>query len=131
MRAWDEAAPDAAPALRHKAAEVCKALLGFARRVPVGFPSAALQYARYHWRCGQRRSARRWWRRAMAAAQRLGTAHVQGLALYDMGTRLAPRDGGGLPALQQAQAIFERIGAEHDRTRVARALAAMSASTPA
>ena len=117
MDAWASAAADSARPLRRKAAEACKALLGFARRVPVGFPSAALHYARYQRLCGRRSAALHWWQAAAAGAQRLDAAYDHGLTLYQMGTRLSAAEGGGEQCLQQAQAIFTRIGAEYDRGR--------------
>ena len=130
MDAWESGTADSGRELPRKAGQACKALLGFARRAPVGLPSAALQYARYQRLCGRHRAARRWWLRAVAAAQRLDAAYEHALALHEMGTHLPVRDGGGSEPLRQAHAIFQRIGANHDRERSERELAAQNQAPP-
>jgi hypothetical protein len=116
---WENGRGD--PRLLQHAGEVCKALRGFAGRVPVGLPPAALQNGRYCELRGRRRRALQWWRQALEAARRLGMVHDEGLALYYIGVTLPPAEG--LPLLRQALAICRRIGAGGDAERCVAALA--------
>lgn len=118
MDEWEGGHPD--PSLLRRAGEVCKALRGFARRVPSGLPTSALQNGRYRHLCGDRRAALKWWRIALLAAQRLGAEHTRGQALYHLGLALPPPEG--TPLLRQALAAFQGIGAGGDAERCAAAL---------
>ncbi len=118
MDEWESGRTD--PRLLQRAGEVCKALRGFARRVPVGEPMAALHQGRYLVLCGRRNAALKWLRHAEESAQRLGMAYEHGRTLYRLG--LMAEDAAGTAQLRQAQAMFQRIGAPHEGERCAVAL---------
>jgi adenylate cyclase len=127
MDEWE--AEHADPRLLQRAAEVCKALRGFARRVPSGLALAALVNGRYRELRGERRAALKWWRIALQAAQQLGAEHDRGRALYRLGLALPPAEG--RPLLDQALAAFRGIGADGDAALCAAALAQRGAAAAA
>jgi adenylate cyclase len=124
MDEWESGNPD--PRLLQRAGEVCKALRGFAQRVPVGRPPAELQYGRYLRLRGRHRAALKWLRRAEQSAALLCTTYEQGRALHQLG--LIAEDAAATAQLRQALAIFQRIGAPLDAEHCATALARRGAS---
>ncbi len=126
MAAWDSGADATAP---DKALEVCKALSGFARRVPIAAALADLHQGNYRHRRGEQRAAAKCWERAAAAAAQLDTVHDQGLALAQLGAHAAA--GVDLAQLRRAQEIFREIGARYDLDRCTRLLAQHAATNPA
>jgi class 3 adenylate cyclase/tetratricopeptide (TPR) repeat protein len=124
LDAWEASGDDTT---RRKAAEVCRALRGYARRVPVAGPAAARQYARLLFLDGRRRRARRWWQQALTAAQQLGMAYEEATALLEMGGRLTAAEGGGQACLMRAERAFAAMGAGYDHARARRLCGAAAA----
>jgi len=82
----------------------------YARVFPVGEPRARLHRGLLAWTAGRAAAARRDWRAALAAAERLGMRYEQALALGILGRHGEP---GQRPAYRErARALFERLGLE-------------------
>src|SRR5215216_3428579 len=85
----------------------------FARVFPIGEPRARLHHGLLAWTAGRPAAARRDWRAALAAAERLGMRYEQALALDILGRHGEPAQR---PAFRErARSLFERLGIE-DRT---------------
>jgi class 3 adenylate cyclase/tetratricopeptide (TPR) repeat protein len=85
----------------------------YARVFPIGEPRARLHRGLLAWTAGRAAAARRDWRAALAAAERLGMRYEQALALDVLGRHGEPAQR---PAFRErARALFERLGVE-DRT---------------
>jgi class 3 adenylate cyclase/tetratricopeptide (TPR) repeat protein len=85
----------------------------YARVFPIGEPRARLHRGLLAWTAGRAAAARRDWRTALAAAERLGMRYEQALALDVLGRHGEPAQR---PAFRErARALFERLGVE-DRT---------------
>jgi class 3 adenylate cyclase/tetratricopeptide (TPR) repeat protein len=85
----------------------------FARVFPIGEPRARLYRGLLAWTAGRTAAARRDWRAALAAAERLGMRYEQALALDILGRHGEPAQR---PAFRErARSLFERLGIE-DRT---------------
>jgi class 3 adenylate cyclase/tetratricopeptide (TPR) repeat protein len=85
----------------------------YARVFPIGEPRARLHRGLLAWTAGRAAAARRDWRTALAAAERLGMRYEQALALDILGRHGEPAQR---PAFRErARALFERLGVE-DRT---------------
>lgn len=119
MDEWEGGNPD--PRLLQRAGEVCKALRGFAGRVPVGGPAADLQHGRWLRLRGRRRAALKFLRRAGQRAGRLDLRYERGRALHQLGLMLGGDEGAA--QLRQALEIFEGAGAPLDAGRCSAALA--------
>jgi hypothetical protein len=95
---------------RAMAAEAVDCLGRYARVFPIGQPRARLHRGLLAWTSGRLPAARRDWRAALAAAERLGMRHDQALALDVLGRHGEP---GQRPAhRERALALFERLGVE-------------------
>jgi class 3 adenylate cyclase/tetratricopeptide (TPR) repeat protein len=82
----------------------------YARVFPIGEPRARLHHGLLAWTAGRAAAARRDWRAALAAAERLGMRYEQALALDVLGRHGEP---GQRPAhRERARALFERLGVE-------------------
>jgi class 3 adenylate cyclase/tetratricopeptide (TPR) repeat protein len=80
----------------------------FARVFPIGEPRARLHRGLLAWTDGRPGPARRDWRAALAAAERLGMRYEQALALDVLGRHGEP--GQRPAARERARALFERLG---------------------
>jgi class 3 adenylate cyclase/tetratricopeptide (TPR) repeat protein len=80
----------------------------FARVFPIGEPRARLHQGLLAWTDGRPGPARREWRAALAAAERLGMRYDQALALDVLGRHGEP--GQRPAARERARALFERLG---------------------
>jgi class 3 adenylate cyclase/tetratricopeptide (TPR) repeat protein len=89
------------------AAEAVGHLGRFARVFPIGRPRALLYRGLIAWTGGRPSRARRDWRAALAAAERLDMRYEQALALDMLGRHGEP--GQRPAARERAQALFERI----------------------
>jgi tetratricopeptide (TPR) repeat protein len=98
----------------------------FARVFPIGRPRALLHRGLIAWTDGRAPRARRDWRAALAAAERLQMPYEQALALDILGRHGEP--GQRPAARERAAALFERIGVVPD-TASPEALAARLAGT--
>jgi tetratricopeptide (TPR) repeat protein len=67
----------------------------------------------YAWLRGRRGRALYWWRKSIAAAERLGADYERGLTLLERGARAGERG-----SLEEAQRIFEHVGAGLELARV-------------
>jgi class 3 adenylate cyclase/tetratricopeptide (TPR) repeat protein len=82
----------------------------FARVFPIGEPRARLYRGQLAWGGGRTGAARRDWRAALAAAERLGMRYDQALALAMLGRHAEPAQRPA--ARERAQALFEQLGVE-------------------
>lgn len=114
LAAW-ESASEAPPAkrqrLRASARGACGALRTFAGVMPIGQPWALLYQGLFDWMDGRNGRARRGWRKAQEAASRLGMPLAEGLAHFQLGRHLEADSPLRRAHLEQAGAVFERIGA--------------------
>jgi class 3 adenylate cyclase/tetratricopeptide (TPR) repeat protein len=95
---------------RAMAAEAVDCLARYARVFPIGQPRARLHRGLLAWTSGRAAAARRDWRAALAAAERLGMRYDQALALDALGRH---GDLGERPAhRERALALFEQLGVE-------------------
>jgi class 3 adenylate cyclase/tetratricopeptide (TPR) repeat protein len=114
--------PETVREMSGRAWPLCQALRKFAAMHLTGSPQAWLWYGRCSWLTGKTGRARRAWRRAVAAALRLGMPYDQALARYEMGRCAAPGDPARREHLSQARETFVRLGAAHDLPRTEEAL---------
>lgn len=96
--------------LTRYARQATACLRRFARRFPVGRPHALLWSGHAAQLAGKSARAVRLWRRAIAAAEQLGTPYEEGRGHYDIGRQLPPQDPQRAVHLDRAREIFERIG---------------------
>jgi eukaryotic-like serine/threonine-protein kinase len=82
----------------------------FARVFPIGEPRARLYRGLLACVGGRTGAARRDWRAALAAAERLGMRYEQALALEMLGRHGEPAQRPA--ARERARALFERLGAQ-------------------
>jgi hypothetical protein len=75
---------------------------------PIGEPRARLHRGLLAWTGGRPGAARRDWRAALAAAERLGMRYEQALALDVLGRHGEPAQRPA--ARERAQVLFERLG---------------------
>ncbi|HSO56382.1 MAG TPA: hypothetical protein VL330_27380, partial [Actinomycetes bacterium] len=80
----------------------------YARVFPIGRPRALLHRGLIAWSDGRAARARRDWRAALAAAERLEMRYEQALALDMLGRHGEP--GQRSAARERARALFERLG---------------------
>jgi hypothetical protein len=90
------------------AAEAVDCLARYARVFPIGQPRARLHRGLLAWVDGRPGPARREWRAALAAAERLGMRYEQALALAVLGRHGEP--GRRPAARERARTLFERLG---------------------
>jgi class 3 adenylate cyclase/tetratricopeptide (TPR) repeat protein len=100
----------------HRCWPLCKTLWKFARMHPVGYPQAWLWYGRCLWLSGKTSRARRAFRKALAAAERLRMPYDGALAQYEAGRHATGSERE--MHLTQAREVFARLGAVHDLARV-------------
>ena len=100
---------DAGP-WRAMAAQAVGHLGRYARVFPIGRPRALLHQGLVAWTDGRAGRARRDWRAALAAAERLGMRYEQALALDILGRHGEP--GQRPAARERARALFERLGVQ-------------------
>jgi hypothetical protein len=111
--------------LAERCAPLCRSLWQFARMHPVGEPQAWLWTGRCAWLSGKSRRAGRCWRKALAAALRLGMPYDEGLTQYEIGRHARPDAPARREHLSRARDIFARLGAAYDLARVERELSAI------
>ena len=86
-----------------------------------GRPRACRLRATYAWLRGKPVTARKWWRRSLRSAARLGARWELGMTHLEMGRRLQQASH-----LQQAEAIFSDIGATLDAIQAREILASIT-----
>jgi tetratricopeptide (TPR) repeat protein len=101
--------PQAAP-LREQASHACQVLRRYARLFPMGRPRARLWQGLWYWLAGRPETAHRWWRQSLIAAHQFHMPYEQGLAYYEIGRHLPPSHPQRQASLQQARALFARVG---------------------
>jgi tetratricopeptide (TPR) repeat protein len=112
------------------AAQAVRCLGRYSRVFPIGQPRARLYRGLLAWTSGRVAPARRDWRAALAAAERLGMRYDQALALDVLGRHGEPAQRPA--ARERALAMFQRLGVE-DLTSpeaLARRLAAAGPNPP-
>jgi tetratricopeptide (TPR) repeat protein len=90
----------------------------FAHRIPMGRPAALIWGGLLAWIAGHRRLAMRRWRRAIDAATRLRMPYEIGRAHLEIARHLSPDAPARLGHLDQAAAVFQRLGCPADLLRV-------------
>jgi hypothetical protein len=111
MGLWEQGPDD--PELAQAVQQGCDFLSRFARVFPIGAPQAWLCQGQIHAMAGYRVRARRAWRRALAAAERLAMPYEQGLAHAALGRHLPVGDPEGQAHRARAGEIFASLGATH------------------
>ena len=106
----------AAPGQVKAARTACLHALRVGRHFADGLPAASRHWATYQWLRGRPRRARRWWRRGLDAAHRLGARYELGLLHLERGRRTGARAD-----IEYADRLFTEIGDRLDQAR-ARAL---------
>ena len=81
-----------------------------ARVYPVALPRARLLLGKARWLAGHQSAARRAWRSARFAAERLAMPFERALALREVARHLEPDDPGRLAIVAEARAAFEALG---------------------
>jgi hypothetical protein len=109
--------------LRQHAYRACQVVHRYARLFPIGRPRASLCQGLWYWLAGHTERAHRWWHKSLTIARRLQMPYEQGLACYEIGRHLPQSHPQQHAHLQQALAIFARVGAIADLTRTQEALA--------
>jgi len=99
----------------HKA---CKKLRGYARVFPIGKPASELCMGQLEWLKGNRRRAQMMWQKSLAAAEKLGMRHAEGLSHDEIGRHLPRHDSARHQHLIQAAEIFRGLAAAYDLARV-------------
>ncbi len=116
LAALDRDGATADRAIVKAARAACVQALREGRRLAEGFPGACRHWATYQWLRGRPRRARRWWRRGLDAAHRLGARYESGLIHLERGRRTGARED-----IERAERLFTEIGDRLDQAR-ARAL---------
>lgn len=101
----------------HFAKACCRSLLRFAKLERAGLPSAWIAKGRYLWLSGRRKKALQWLEKGIAAAQQFGMPFEEAEGHYHLGRFLGAADANGRRHLDEAAAIFERIGVKWDAKR--------------
>ena len=92
-----------------KAKRSCSYSLKAARIYRPPLADAMLFQGRYEWLKGKSSSAQKWWEKALEETLRKGDLYEQGIVHLEIGSRLGDRSH-----LEQAEMLFEQIGAEFD-----------------
>jgi hypothetical protein len=124
LRLWEAALADHGPSaasLAEPARAACRVLADYAGVFAIGQPGRLLWRGLYRWLIGRRRAALGDWRRAAAAAERLGMEYEEAAASAELGRHLT--GSARRECLGKAVTIFERIGARHAAAEAAAALA--------
>jgi len=95
----------------------CRAALKQSRALCDAVPSAYRLWGTYEWLTGRPAAAEVWWKRSLAAAQRLSARYDLGMAYLEMGQRLRRRAD-----VERAETIFAELGAELDLVEARRFL---------
>ena len=103
--------------LRDQAYRACQVVQRYARFFPIGRPRAKLCQGLWYWLAGRSTMAYRLWQKSLTAARQLHMPYEQGLAYYEIGRHLPRSNPQQQESLQQALAIFARVGAVADLTR--------------
>jgi class 3 adenylate cyclase/tetratricopeptide (TPR) repeat protein len=109
---------------RAKALEAWKHAARVTRTSPVCRPQALLLKGRVSFLSGKLARARREWRQAAAAAEKLEMRREIGLAMYEIGRTTAPDDPRRTSNLTRAADIFQVLGARADLAETRRAMSA-------
>jgi class 3 adenylate cyclase/tetratricopeptide (TPR) repeat protein len=97
-----------------KAGRACRDALRWGRSLRPGKPEALCLQGRYAWLKGNVARAQRWWDKSLAEAETLGMPYELALTHREIGGRLGESAPQGQAHLEEAEAIFDRIGAERD-----------------
>jgi class 3 adenylate cyclase/tetratricopeptide (TPR) repeat protein len=118
LAAVDRDGRTAGYAVLKAARAACRPALAEGRRFADGLPGACRHWGTYHWLRGRPQRARRWWRRALDAAHRLGARYEVGLIHLERGRRT-----GASEDVEHAERLFAEIGDRLDQARARDALA--------
>jgi class 3 adenylate cyclase/tetratricopeptide (TPR) repeat protein len=118
LAALDRDGSTAGRAMFKAARAACRQALVEGRRFADGLPGACRHWGTYHWLRGRPQRGRRWWRRGLDAAHRLGARYEAGLIHLERGRRTGARED-----VESAERLFAEIGDRLDQAR-ARALLA-------
>jgi class 3 adenylate cyclase/tetratricopeptide (TPR) repeat protein len=112
--------------IREQASHACQVLRRYARLFPIGRPRARLWQGLWYWLAGRPDTAHRWWRQSLTAARQFHMPYEQGLAYYELGRHLPLSHPQQQECLQQALALFARVGALSAVTRTQEVLAGLA-----
>jgi tetratricopeptide (TPR) repeat protein len=120
-----DAAPDhpLSDHIRDQASRACQVMHRYARLFPIGRPRARLWQGLWYWLAGRPGTAHRWWQKSLTAARQFHMPYEQGLACYEIGRHLPPSHPQRQECLQQALALFARVGAVAALTQTQEVLA--------
>lgn len=93
----------------NKAKSACDSALKAGAKVRIRLPEAMRLRGTYEWLRGKPASARKWWDKSLAEAERMNLKYDIGMIQFEMGKRLGER-----AHLEKAEQIFAEIGAELD-----------------
>lgn len=100
--------------LRLCAKHACAGLRGYARRFPLGLPSADLWEGTHAWLCGQPRKALRRWQRCILRGAELGLPYERGRAHLEIARSRVVGDDARREHLHQAVTVFEKLGCGYE-----------------
>ncbi len=109
LRLWEKHLLDNATA-QARAMLACTYLQRTARTFPMARPKLGLWDGLRDWQNGDKDHAHQKWQTALIEAERLKLPQDQGLIHYEMARHLAPDDPTRRDHLDEADAIFERLG---------------------
>jgi tetratricopeptide (TPR) repeat protein len=114
---WEQAGKGAEKELVKSARAACRALSRYGLIFPIGRPRSALCWGCNHWLSGRKIVARYYWRKALVQAETLDMPYEAALAHFELGRHITADDPKRRYHLNQAGAIFKRLGATHDLLR--------------
>jgi tetratricopeptide (TPR) repeat protein len=88
----------------------------FARSFPIHLASVHRSQGMYDWLTGKPKAARAAWQKSLEFAQHHDMAYAEGMALFELGRHAEGDERRAY--LEQATAIFEKIGASYDLNRI-------------
>jgi class 3 adenylate cyclase/tetratricopeptide (TPR) repeat protein len=115
------------PAAALLARRVGRELRRYARLFPIARPRTLVNHGLARWLQGRPRAARRSWRRALRAAERLQMPYEMARAHYEMGRHPGDSDAARRVHLERASQLFANLGADDDLARATGALTALTA----
>ncbi len=123
---WEEAILSGsdieAKELKSNALQASQALRKYASTFPISQPRAWLYRGVCHWLQGQRRRARRAWRKSLEHADKVDMPYEKALAHYEIGQLLPVHDAQRQEHLTQAINLFTQLDAAYDLQRAQEAL---------
>jgi tetratricopeptide (TPR) repeat protein len=95
-----------------KAKHACALAIKHGKKFRVGLPKARRLKGRYEWLRGRHKAAQKWWLQSLDVAEELGSKYDSAMAHLEIGKYQQER-----AHLEQAEVIFDDIGAKLDLAR--------------